>query len=905
MSPSRWQRIQDLFHEALELPAADQHRFIVERCVDDGAMQDELRALLQSHSSVGALMSQPVNLASAAFLLREPGVAGASGTGDPWIGRSLGPYVIEAELGRGGMGVVYRAARIAGDLSQTVAIKVIASHLRSSPAVSQFLAERYTLALLNHRHVARLLDGGIVDGVPYAVMEYIEGRRLDEVCDEPDAPIETKIRLVLQLCEAVDYVHRNLILHRDLKPGNVMVTAQGVVKLLDFGTLKHLGAAARDSLMTQVGMRSVTVRYASPEYLDGEATTTAADIYSLGMILYRVVAGQLPKGLDALRIGQYLQELRSTEFEAPSLGLRAPRHFRHDLDAIVRKAIRYEPEQRYLSVAALADDLRNLLQNRSVAARQGGTRYRAGKFYRRHRSTVIRVGTLVLASLIGVGSVVRESRVLTAETRRAEAGVEQERLLAHLLLFDYFEELKRIPGSTTAQRRAVAEALTYLDKLPATPGLPALARDRVDGYTKMGNLLGSPYEENIGDGAGAIATLQKAIALAQALLASAPRDLRNLQSLAAAEQALGRVYFGTGDPRQAVRYLLPAAQTSARIAALPDVDSASLAQAASVVDSLGDVYAQEGGVTLQEPEKGINAYLQALSIDQAGLALDPSCARCRRGVALEYWKLGMPTEAIDGDKAAQYYQQGLDTVGQFSAEDQATPRVRRIDTVIRQRLGVEWLAEGRPAAALEMLRNVRERFRTAVDADPVDARARFDLAALDASLADGYEQNAQFSEALAIDREYLDCMQFLVAQDPGNTTWAWHRADALLRYGRAQLRRGPSGEGARQSREALSELVELAKRESAESGLLSLAATSLLTMHGDAAMAVTFAERAVAAEQPPSVDALLTLAEAQRAAGLMQDAQTSARRALELLAVHPRSVGNAEKSARANRLLKA
>jgi tetratricopeptide (TPR) repeat protein len=675
-----------------------------------------------------------------------------------------------------------------------------------------------------------------------------------------------------------------------------------LVKLLDFGTIKQLGAV-RDSLMTQVGMRSVTVRYASPEYIEGKPTTTAADVYSLGMILYRLIAGRLPRGLDAMPTGQYLQHLRSVEFESPSSDLAAPRHFKGDLDAIVGKAIRYEPQQRYRSVAEFAADLRNLRNNRSVAARRGGARYRAGKFYRRHRGAVIGVGTLVLAAIIGVWAVARESRVVESETRRAEAGVEQERRLAHLLLFDYFEQLKRIPGSTDAQRRAVAKALTYLDNLPVTISRPALARDRVDGYTKMGNLLGNPYEENIGDGAAAVTALKKAIALAQELLAAAPNDLQNLESLAAAEQSLGRVYFGTGDPRSAVGYLLPAAQTSIRISAIPGVDSATLAQAASVVDSLGDVYTQEGVVTLQEPEKGIAAYRQALAIDQAGLTRDPACARCRRGVALEYWKIGMPTEMLDGDEAAKYYQQGLATLAQFASEDQATPRVRRIDTVIRQRLGIELLAESRPVAALEMLRKVRERFKAAVDEDPVDARARFDLAALDASLADGYEQEAQFGEALAIDQEYLECMQFLLTQDPGNKTWAWHHADALLRYGRTLSRLGHPEKGDRQAREALSLLVELAKPESADSGLLSLAATSLLSMQGDAKMAMTFAQRAVAAEEPPSVDDILTLAGAQHAAGRDGDARESARRALDLLTVHPRSLGNAAKSARATRLL--
>jgi tetratricopeptide (TPR) repeat protein/predicted Ser/Thr protein kinase len=883
MSDAHWQRIEEIFHRASSLSAADRVQSILAWCQGDRAMCNEVLALLASDSVVEQLMAAD-SVVPDGLLRRDPPVASEGADADPWVGRSLGPYFLVRVLGRGGMGVVYLGQRRGDDLAQTVAIKVIARHLRASPAVSQFLAERHALGRLEHEYIARLIAGGVEDGAPYVVMEYVDGRRLDEVCDDPSTPVLTKIALMLQLCEAVSYVHGNLILHRDLKPGNVMVTGAGRVKLLDFGTLKRMDVEAADSLMTRAGMRSVTLRYASPEHLAGRTVSTATDIYSLGVILRRVLSGKLPDFADPAASGAEIS---------------APARLGRDLDAIVSKAMRPEPELRYSSVDALAQDLRNALANRPVAARAGGMRYRAGRFYLRHRTALLGAAAIAITLTIGVLAVMHEGSVARIETARAREGVEDERKLAHLLLFDYFEQLKAIPGSTEAQRKAVSQALAYLDGLVRDEALTALTQDRIDAYTKMGNLLGNPYEENIGDSAGALETLAKAVALARQLLAQNPADLHSLQSSAAAEQSLGRVYFGAGDPQRAVEHLRPAAESSRRIANTVGVDSATIAQAASVVDSLGDVYGQEGAVTLDDPATAITTYETAQSIDALGLRLDAACARCRRGVALEYWKIGMLTEAIDEQHAADLYNDGLDTLAHSSAAEQATTRVRRMDTVLRQRLGTVLLADGRADEGIAMLSDVQRRFLGAVQADPTDARARFDLAALDASLADGFDRLGRESDALAANHEYVDAMNFLVAQDPKNTSWRFHRADALTRVGLTQLKLRDEIAGRKVLDQGLSELTELARSADSDANILSIAASALYDARRDPQLALAFAQRAVAGAKRPSPDALLTLARAQRSMGHADESRASAEAALTVLASHPKSLGNAEQTAQA------
>jgi tetratricopeptide (TPR) repeat protein len=893
-APGRWERLETFFHLLSELPPQERDARARVVCGNDAVLLTELLQMLAADSSVQELLeAAPI-----------PQADGYPAT-DPWLNQQLGDFRLESLLGRGGMGVVYLGRGVSGAFTQTVAVKLIARHFSSGPALQQFTMERDALARLEHHNIARLLDAGVHrDGTPFVVMEYVHGRRLDVACADPSASLETKLAYVLQLCDVVAYVHRNLILHRDLKPGNVMVTDDGVVKLLDFGTLKLLGPAAfPNSAMTQAGMRPMTVRYASPEQIEGKPLSTATDVYSLGMILYRILAGRLPDAPDTLSMPRYLDHLRNDKI--PSLAHSLAAHATDpqllaDIDAIIAKAVRYDADQRYSSAAALGQDLSLALAKRPISARAGSTRYRLRQFIRRNRLQVV-TALVVLAVIVGgLVAATHEASVARAESHRAEAGIEQERSLAHLLLFNYFDQLKRIPASTDAQRKAVTQAISYLDKLNREAISPALALDSIHAYTEMGALQGSSYEENLGDPAGAIVTLQKAIALSGRLSANDPDNPELLRSYGAAERVLGQVYFGIGDGKNAVPHLTIATTTMQRVLTMPGATSAMANQAASAADVLGDAYGLPGAGTLNDPAKASQQYKQAVSIYRTGLHLDPTCQPCLRGIAIEDWKLGMAAD--DNSQAIAFFRDGLASAATLSPAEQSTPHVQRAQSLIRQNLGVSLVDMGRSAEGLAEFQIAHQRLQAARAADPLDFRARSDLALFDSTFCNSLEDIGQYSLEMSVNQEFLENVDAFVKKDPTKDIWQFRRGMALARSARIERHAGHSTESDRLDREALAILIPLAQKPTVGVRILQLTAETLTAarlnpMQGPS-LAVTFAQRAIQQMPHPTAEQLLALAEAQQSAGLHAESKATAQAALKTLVVHRDSISERARQAR-------
>jgi len=352
----------------------------------------------------------------------------------PLIGTTIGRYFIEGLIGRGGMGVVYLASRADDEYRQHAALKLLHPGMASHSLLQRFRTERQILAVLEHPNIARLLDGGTTDaGLPYLVMEYIDGVSLDRYCDEHVLDCRERVELFFQVCDAVAFAHRGLVVHRDLKPGNILVTEDGAPKLLDFGIAKLLDAEAipgGDDL-TRTGLRPMSPGYASPEQIRGRPITTASDVYSLGVVLYRLLTGRLPRDFDDLTPVAMERGL-NREPTAPSTtigeegrgALVSARNLRGDLDAILLKSLREEPEQRYASVDDLTDDLRRHLGGLPVGARHGTLGYRAGRFLRRHAAAV---SVSVMVGAMAVGSVVallQQNRRVSYQRDRAEAMAE-------------------------------------------------------------------------------------------------------------------------------------------------------------------------------------------------------------------------------------------------------------------------------------------------------------------------------------------------------------------------------------------------------------------------------------------------------------------------------------------------
>jgi serine/threonine protein kinase/tetratricopeptide (TPR) repeat protein len=423
MSGSRFERLEGLFHQALPLDPDARAALLARECGDDAALRAEVERLIGAHERAAGFIQAP------AAMLR--GVGAGDGLMD---GRRIGAFRVVRELGRGGMGAVYLAERADGGFAQRVAIKLIKRGMDTDHVLARFRAERQILASLDHPNIARLLDGGSTpDGLPYLVMEYIDGQPIDAFADARVLPVADRIRLFLQVCDAVAYAHGQGVVHRDIKPLNILVTAAGVPKLLDFGIAKVLHDAAGEVTSTVTGLRLLTPDYASPEQVEGRHATAASDVYSLGVVLYELLTGRSPYRLPSRAPQDLAAAVCTAEPERPSAAVtRAPengeqarprrrdsldhpalpgavtarqlnRLLRGDLDTIILAALRKDPARRYGSVAAFAADLRRHLEGRPVIARSDGLLYRAGKFARRNRVGVAAAGfVLVSAALLAV-----------------------------------------------------------------------------------------------------------------------------------------------------------------------------------------------------------------------------------------------------------------------------------------------------------------------------------------------------------------------------------------------------------------------------------------------------------------------------------------------------------------------
>lgn len=386
----RWIRLEQLFADALALPKAARPAFLERTCGGDSDLRSEIDALLHSHDAPGVLDTAPH---AAETLAPQPSLA---------AGACLGPWRIEKMIGRGGMGEVYAATRADDAFEQRAALKLL--RYEAVGQLERFHTERRILASLEHPGIARLLDGGMApDGRPYTVMEYVEGQSLSDYCREHRSSLRERLALFTQVCDAVAFAHRNLVIHRDLKPDNILVDAEGGVKLLDFGIAKLLDAAAspRDSDTT---IAPFTPDYAAPEQLSGKPVTTATDIYALGVLLFELLTGERPLRTLGLPSTQALKLLLDRAAPSPSRIAQAKsdaplpaRRLAGDLDAIVAKCLRKEATHRYETVNALKHDLECHLRNEPVLARSGARAYVARRFVRRHWLPIAGVASLVLA----------------------------------------------------------------------------------------------------------------------------------------------------------------------------------------------------------------------------------------------------------------------------------------------------------------------------------------------------------------------------------------------------------------------------------------------------------------------------------------------------------------------------
>ena len=712
----------------------------------------------------------------------------------PW---RLGNYEILRELGRGGMGVVLLARRADAEYEKRVAIKLIKRGMDSDAVLERFRAERQILAGFDHPNIARLFDGGTTEeGLPYFVMEYVEGLPIDEYCRQHALSLPERLNLFRAICAAVSYAHRHLVVHRDIKRTNILVTADGVPKLLDFGIAKILQQddGAQPVMATMTGMRLMTPEYASPEQVRGDAVTTATDVYSLGVVLYELLTGRFPYRFTTRASRDVERAITEQEPARPSTAIAGdknpqsaipnPKSLKGDLDNIVLMALRKEPMRRYQSAEQLSEDIRRHVEARPVLARNDTVGYRTAKFVRRNKAVMAAAALVFLSLLGGIIATTWEARKARAQERvaksqeviaknqeaaakvekaRAERRFADVRQLAHSLLFDYHDAIKDLPGATRVRERLVKDALANLDKLAReAQNDPVLQQELAAAYERVGDVRGQVYTASLGDRAGAIESYQKALTIRKSLTAPGARNLQSRRDLASIYRKIGNELSETRQAGQGVEHL-------GKALALYLALATEKPENAEIRRALADTY-NDIGLALEDTGDALGALKsqrQALSLREALVASDPQNPRDQRDLSLTYVNLGRAF-CLTGDvnAALKSNHQGLVLRDELAADDPTNIDYRRLLAISYQNDGDYKALLGDVGGALESFRKKLTIDEQSYAADSANAQARGDLGYSCLRMGELLAQSGDHSQGIQFYQRALTSYKDEMTADP-------------------------------------------------------------------------------------------------------------------------------------------
>ena len=906
-SPDRWSRLKVIFEDVSGTSPEERAARLNTLCAGDSELLEEVGSLLRAADE-----EQRITVSYVPPKRRK--------LDDMHSGRRVGPYELERLLGRGGIGAVYLARRVDGQFEQQVAVKLIELPITGGLFRERLRQERQILAGLNHPYIARLLDGGVSeDGEPYLAMEYANGLPIHRYCSQHSLDLAGRVELFKSVCEAVRYAHQNLVVHRDLKPDNILVLEDGTPKLLDFGTAKLLGR--EDGELTRQGFHSYTPQYASPEQVLGQPISTASDVYSLGLLLFLLVTGELPFELKEFSTAEMVRVV--CERQPPKPSEKAPRAgLDSDIDAIVLKALRKEPEARYAGVDQLISDLDAYLGGRPVAAHQGSFRYYAGKFARRYKLALAAAALLAATVLTGIGGVIRQARIADVERRfanaerqkaeaerqiadverqKAEARAEDLRKLSNSLLSEIDDAIQRIPGSTAAQKLLVSAVSEHLSRAAKDAfDDPQLQLDLANAYTRLANVQASPYEQNIGDVRGALTSLDQAVSIAVAVVRRQPANEAAVHALGLAEESRSEVLFGIGRAREAVATMRLAVGSFAELATRPNALPGGLIEAARAYGVLGDELGQPGVENLNDPVAALAAYQRALEFEERLLRLGTRSTDAALAIAGIHMKIASLASETDPASALPEYRRAIDGVNALPEGARKSFGNRRLLAVVLQGYGAALEEAGRYGEALASLAQAKAIEQPFLATDPNDLRAVNDLGSLFDLEAQCYEERAQeaatkgavdgladTANALKSLSEVQPLLERVLKQEPDRTTLRSTLGLLLIRISLQQQALHRT-DGAQETAErGVAILKAVGKEPNAQSTDLSQVATGLTTVLPaqlrDPGMAVDCAARAVEMSHHRKPGYLLTLARAYRAAGKAEKARAAAKEGLELL----------------------
>ena len=601
-------RVEQLFHQAAGMPPGERDAFLAGACAGDTALHQAVTSLLAAAQNAATTW----DLSAIEWEARRSALD--SRPAHP--GEFFGPYRVLRRIAAGGMSFVYEALRDDAEFHKRVAIKFLQQGINDAAGVERFRVERQILAQLEHPHIARLLDGGTTgDGAPYLVMEYVDGVPIDQFVTGNALSRAERLRLFLQVCDAVQYAHRNLVVHRDLKPGNILVTRPsggdpGTPKLLDFGIAKLLDAESA-AAATTVG--ALTPEYASPEQVLGRSITTATDIYSLGVLLFVLLAERLPYRARAAQTAELMRAICEEEPDwEPGLGL-----IEGDLQPILNQALHKEPERRYLSVEQFAGDVRCYLAGLPVSARADTLFYRARKFVVRRAIPLAGAAALVLAILGGSAAALWQAHRAEQQRAIAQRRFEDARRLAYTVVHEIQPELANINGTVALRKTLIEKTLVYLEALSRDAAdSPELMRELIDSYVALAEVSADASMSNVGDPRGAAQILRKAESLANTLLRVDPAAPESARSLIRFYGTDARYLNFYGSRPVALSYAQRALDLAERLAAAAPGDATGQEDLAS---SLMVVAAASGDATVstvEDRQRRRRYYERALAIWQ-------------------------------------------------------------------------------------------------------------------------------------------------------------------------------------------------------------------------------------------------------------------------------------------------
>jgi tetratricopeptide (TPR) repeat protein len=641
--------------------------------------------------------------------------------------------------------------------------------------LARFRRERQTLARLQHPNISRLLDGGTTDdGLPYIVMDYIDGPWITAYAAHQKLSVEAVVRLFQAVCSAVDYAHRSFIVHRDLKPGNILVDGAGIPKLVDFGICKLLVESVTGD--DTVGP-PMTPNYASPEQIRGEAATTSSDIYSLGVVLYELLTGSCPRRFESLTPAAIERALERPIVRASAAvrEARVARQLAGDLDTIVMRALDTDPAQRYESAAQFADDLRRHLDHLPIRARPHTLGYRARSFIRRHRGSTAAAAAVFAALATGLGASWYEARL-------ADQRLEQVRSLASKLVVDIHDVVRDLPGSTKARQTIVQTGLNYLDELVRSAGRDARAQTELArAYRRLGDVQGNADTANLGDLASALAQYQKALPLLEDAITQAPDDVDSRTEQLLVLSRVATVQAETGNLRDAVRTFDEAIARAASPA--HSSDRAFRLALADTYIGASNTKRNRGDDrgAFEAASEGLRQYREAVNAD-------PSSQAVRRGLAGALGTVGMVQSRLGQlEPALVSFREGAATLEALVA---AEPRNMNWSRELMLAYGHIADVLGNPdlhnlgnrPGALAAYRQAAEVGKRLYEGDRSDLRAASDYGIV-LSRVESAMDESKLTEKLAVQRESLRVLDDALRTSPGNVSIQIYRALVHLHLG--------------------------------------------------------------------------------------------------------------------------